>query len=383
MIALAHVMLAELLFGWNVTGGLTTVLEDNKGVAFLTFAGLVILAYMLGPLTPVCGAILDGSILPEWLHNWLRNDRRSDWAALNESMVAANRKHLEMHDFRNEWIDLLDVAAQKGIAAGTITNPNAITDAKVAVDEITGNTVPSADDAKKTAQFLATALERNSSQLRDDEDSNSLDNLLRRFLESMDQWVAEATHQVYAAQARLGTNDEQHIQPTRFGDARFLLERHSRAAYHAPLTYLWPRVKLAIPDGDADGATGVPRMVSDSMAQVDFAVLLFALWWTIPLAWLPLIAFTAKSVWALLAIGWFTPYVGKALYELAIQAELIAGGAIATVIDRYHRDALKNLGFDPPIALSAERNLWTRLDQSRNVNNQEELIYAKSAGVAG
>ena len=113
------------------------------------------------------------------------------------------------------------------------------------------------------------------------------------------------------------------------------------------------------------------------MAQVDFAVFLFALWWTVPVLWLPMIIVEQESIWGLLALGLVAPLVGKALYELAIQAEIIAGTAVAIALDAYRREALKLLGVTPPATLSAERQLWSKLEGSRDPSRGVELIYAK------
>ena len=79
VIALVHETLGRLLFGWNFTGGFASILDDDMGKALPTFAGLVVLAYALGPTIPLIRSLLDGSVMPEWLHNWLREDRRAAW----------------------------------------------------------------------------------------------------------------------------------------------------------------------------------------------------------------------------------------------------------------------------------------------------------------
>ena len=394
VIALVHETLGRLLFGWNFTGGFASILDDDMGKALPTFAGLVVLAYALGPTIPLIRSLLDGSVMPEWLHNWLREDRRAAWDKARRRPGSAFAAHAGMKAKRDQWASALEAAAADGIRAGTATNPGAISAASAALDALKPDeaTMPvdlaaAIDEAGKA---LAAALASNSSNLVGNALSDRLDDLHGRFRKLLDEQVAEATHQAVAAPKRLEITDPKDFQPTRFGDARHMIQRYATKTYHVPFEYLWPRVRLAIISGEDDNGTGTPRIVADAVAQVDFAVFLFALWWTVPLAWLPAIVGNYHltkapagidslnfAIWAFLAIGLATPLIAKGLYQLAIQAEIVAASATATALDRYRRDALKELGFEPPVRLSEERLLWSKL--YRASQPKVDLIYPRQA----
>ena len=382
LIALAHELLGRWLFGWQFDAGITKMLKSDMGKALLSFAALVVLAYGLSPLIPLISGVLDGSILPARLHNRLREGRRSAWKRAKESPNSAYDTHLQYSDKRVEWKAALCKAAEKGNALQSADDQQKFDVAKAAVDAF--ETAPRLHVAElvstldKAGAALTSALEANSSELSKVKLSGQLDALHTRFRGVLDELVNEAAHQLRAAESRLGVTDEEDFQPTRFGDARQLIHRYAKRTYSVPFDYLWPRVRLAILSGEAKEGTGAPRMVSDAVAQVEFAIFLFALWWTIPSVWLPLILVNGKAVWAFLAIGIAAPLVGMALYELAVQAEIVAARTVATALDRYRRDALKELGFDPPATLSAERQLWLKLYRSREP--KVDLIYAKTAG---
>ena len=388
LIALAHELLGRWLVGWRFEAGIGGILKENMGNTLLTIAALIVFAYALSPLIPLIGTMLDGSILPEWLHNRLREVRRDVWVKSKRSPNSAYGIHIKLSDKRTEWKDSLRTAAETGIRGGTAADETTVAAASAEIAKF--ETIPRLRIAKvvdaldKAGAALCSALKSNSLNLKDVPLANQVNELNERFRGLIDELVNEAAHQLRAAESRLGVTDEEDFQPTRFGDARQLLQRYAKKTYEVPLHYIWPRVRLAILSGEEDTGTGTPRAVADGVAQVEFAIFLFALWWTIPLVWLPLIVARHGSIapetaiWGFLAIGLAAPLVGKVLYELAVQAEIVAGRAIATALDRYRRDALKELGFDLPVTLSAERKLWVKLYRSSEPGI--DLTYAKAAG---
>jgi hypothetical protein len=402
LIAAAHATLASRVYGWQPFGAgtgeakggvaalIAKVLPENSGEAMLTFAALVVLAYALGPAIPLIGSILDGSLLPAWLHNRLRKDRRTGWVETTKAQDNASGHHTRMEEALETWKEALIAARKLGAKTKTISDQAAIESAEKAVAALTGQLEPDPDEMDKAGRLLKTALSANSAELRhnpaSDDPANPskeisvwslrLSEAQGRFRGLLKRLLNEAAHQQRAASARLGAADPSDLQPTRFGDVRFALDRYVKHAYGAPLNYLWPRVRMSIPADTSAESNTAAKVVGDSTAQSDFAVALFALWWTVPLLWLPL-AVAAEPPDPVVAgvLGLAAPIIGWGLYELAVQAEIATGNAIATALDQHRRGALVALGLDPPRTLSGERELWRKLDLSGEPNNGVELVY--------
>jgi hypothetical protein len=118
----------------------------------------------------------------------------------------------------------------------------------------------------------------------------------RRIFALRREALVEARHKLTAVARRMPNLDVQDWQATRLGDARYRRDRYVRDTYGVSFAYLWPKVRMAVGDGDQDESKGLPRSVADAAATVDFAALLLVLGLTVPAAWLPVVLLYTDSV---------------------------------------------------------------------------------------
>jgi hypothetical protein len=186
---------------------------------------------------------------------------------------------------------------------------------------------------------------------------------------------SEARHRLNAVARRMPTLDPRDWQATRLGDARYARDSYVRDTYGASFDYLWPKVRMAVGDGEADDAKAVARSVADAASLVDFAALLLVLALTIPAVWLPVIIVNDKPVFAFLAIGVGAPIALAMFYELLIRAEMAFGIVVQNIVDRYHLAIFPMLSLPVPATLSAERDLWSRVEQASWSSAGVDLVY--------
>lgn len=400
ILAAAHFGLSALIFNFPTADQIKAGIGDTPGLALLVFVAVVILAYAIGPLTPLFHGVLDGTLMPGVLHDHLRRERSEQWrnqvAEYREAQarfatvsderfteqLRAARKKLE--DAGNDAKEPLspDRRAQlgkgietaekeleklkqkaerlwdKGLEAAPPVDLKELADAKEAVIRALHEDVAALDKSEPDSRWMARA-----------------DCLTRKFHSLHREAKTEARHRYIAVARRMPNLDLHDWQPTRLGDARYRRDRYARDTYGASFDFLWPRIRLAIGDGDQDDSKGLPRSVADGAARTDFAALLLVLSLTIPAVWLPVIIAYNKSVVAFLAIGLATPVVIAMCYELLIRSEMAFGEIVQTAIDRYHLAVFPLLGIPLPATLSAERELWSRLERASWSGPSTELVY--------
>src|SRR5262245_48617566 len=93
--AAADLVMAALVFPGTVRREDWTKLGGDAPLTNLTiaFIGLVVLAYAVSPLILLFRGVLDGTLLPNWLHNWLRDERTADARALRVARRAARDRY--------------------------------------------------------------------------------------------------------------------------------------------------------------------------------------------------------------------------------------------------------------------------------------------------
>src|SRR5262245_22105740 len=89
----------HLILAWQVFPGID--LDDwlknpQEKLVYLpvTFAALVVVGYLLVPVAPVLRRVLEGELLPEGLHDWLRQARFAETRPIREKMAAAETRFL-------------------------------------------------------------------------------------------------------------------------------------------------------------------------------------------------------------------------------------------------------------------------------------------------
>lgn len=355
----------------------------------LVFGAMVLLAYILDPFGSLFAAFLDGSLMPRRLHNLLRNRRATAWQATTDLYRQAIKADSLIADLRKELV--LRLAGQRAVGNAQMNADKAAIDAAVvaigAAHEHAESEwrLASAGDLEPidiqpletAATLLGTALERNRTATNEPLDlaQRSVSDLLRRA-------SVEMTHRLDTLIRQNPTVDLQDWQATRLGDVRRQYERYTKDAYGVSFAYLWPRVRMAIDEGDADASQGFTRQVADAASRSDFAVLLLLLLFTVPLVWLPLCLIFRSSPWLFVGIGLLSPPLLLGAYELVLRAETVFGLIMQAAVDRHRLSVLPLLNVARPTNLTNERALWRRLESIGARDAAVEITYAPSAGGA-
>jgi hypothetical protein len=407
IVAFLHTLLAAAVFDQP---SLDKLGDANFGGAAET-GGLVLLllvaaAYALAPLVSLFHGLLDGSLLPERLHNALYGMRLREWTSARERLARTAKAGSDATSFAQKAKQRLKESRNAGTQKG-IADAAAIAAAQAALKQyqknrvarlirldfkapdrlsllgdavsrlesaLRANTTDPAIGWKKAAQQPASG----AAALSPDEAAQKarlLDSLHVRLRDFLDRYASE---QDYLSEATKRRNpiDLKVSEATRLGDARRQVEAYSSQAYCADFAWLWPRLQLVITTGEGDTLSA---RLSQSSAQLDFAVLLLVLVQSVPLVWLALLPRAPGWTWLALAIAATWPLLSAALYEVVVRAQLALGGITKTVIDAYRLDLLGSLHQVRPVTLAAERALWARLCDAAVPNLGVDLVYAPPA----
>ncbi len=381
--AALHVAVAKVQFGETVP------LEkwvESPTILSVAFLSLVVLAYALTPLIPLFRGILDGRLLWTWLNNQLRRERVIEARRMANEIDSVAGLAGVFDWFNREQRNWFDDASRKGDAIGAVTDVASITAAEQAVAQlrrwVEAAVLPSADLGHDAFTKLIDALEANSSALPENHpDADRVNRLIRARTELVKlygQVAAEAQYQWLALSLRYQTRYAiDNSQATRIGDARLLTERYSLNAYRVDFDYIWPRLQLVLPD-----QSSFRDQLIASNAQLDFAILSLVLILTLPLVWLPWLAWTAGSPWLFLVVGTATPFLVSFFYRLAVEAQFGFGETLKVAIDRYRFDLLKILRQPVPPNLFTERALWQQLDEATRHGAAIDLSYRHPPSLA-
>lgn len=399
IVAAAHLGLACWLLGRPTAEQIGTIIGTDPGMAVLLLAGLIILAYALAPITPMFNGLFDGSLLPGWLHDRLRRDRAGEWREQVALYRSAQIAYASAAD--PGFVDELR-AAVNGPATSPVPDTKvvraAIEEAEAllkAIEESADQSWNKSLEPSRPIDMTRLAAARSRLMAASFADVAMLDPpgtagpwrnragaALRKIFALRREAIAEARHKLNAIARRMPNLDAHDWQATRLGDARYARDRYVRDTYGVSFDFLWPKLRLAIGDGEADDSKGVPKSVADAAALVDFAALLLTLCITVPLVWLPILLLSDKPaiavgqpVAAFLAIGLAAPLFIAACYELLVRSEMAFGSVVQTMVDRYHLAVFPLLSLPVPATLSAERELWSRIEQSSWSGANVELVY--------
>jgi hypothetical protein len=133
------------------------------------FAGLVVLAYALTPLIPLLRGVLDGSLLPEWTHDWLRRAHVISMREARDQVVYALETSAGYDRLIMREIPRLQGKRAAGMNLNAIANFDLIESAKTSIEtlqkKIESGVTPTIPETQSTVDALAAALERNTSRL--------------------------------------------------------------------------------------------------------------------------------------------------------------------------------------------------------------------------
>ncbi|KAB7643923.1 hypothetical protein [Polymorphobacter fuscus] len=390
--AALHGLLAALVFDWNAVAWLTTAISATPGTAIVLFAGIVVLAYALAPLTPLLGSLLDGSLLPAALHDALRADRAAGWRKENTEWRAAIEADAGAKGAAGSIAADLRAAIARSTDQKTAEDPDfhtkqtaidAADKQKNKIDALPWDKArqPSRPvelkDIKALATHVVAALERKTPPLvpANGVAIDSLKASRKTLTKLLQEHRTNAEQNLRAISARLEIYDPLTWHATRLAEVRHALRRHVRDHYNVEFGWLWPRVRMTLIEGQEANSTGVPRQIADTAAQVDFSIALLGTVATVPLVWLPLIVAEGGPIRVFLGLAVTTPLVLRLLYELVVRSEMALGDTIRTAIDRNRLSVFKMLSMPLPATLSAERELWNKLGRAHIPDAGIELVY--------
>jgi hypothetical protein len=396
LVLLIHAIIAGHVFDLSFSAVFTTAgqglfsgdLKDGTLIVVATVA----LAYLLAPLLPLFRGILDGTLLPEWLHQFLRMRRQ-------EAARAMERRDSRLLEDRATLADLLadyDDAAGKvrtahaeAVKLLSATGESEYKAARTALTALAraqssaGLLAPAAEAAQtailaclaknnadgaalKTLNVKATAAEV--------ELANKTAKLGGDFQALLAETTQEAAyrHELFRSRNRL-LRAADHLSATRIGDARFVVERYAQDVYSVDFDFLWPRLLVAIKASNASDP--ILESIEAARTRIDFAVTALFLAATIPLIWLPTLVALHGSPRLFVLIGVASPVVIRFLYELILEGQLAFGDIAVTAIDRSRFLVIDMLRLVPPQTRTEERALWQSVRNAEQDGRINDLIY--------
>jgi hypothetical protein len=326
-------------------------------------AGLIVLAYALAPLVPVCRAILDGRRLPVVLFEWLRGEAftRKNKALTRLMRTGQYPEHTKL---------LRSVVALRLNVVGLVPAPGVLRPLLVVLLRASGiwfiwpaslavrflearvasGNLPSDPtiDLVVTLAFAAINLNAGSN-------SSTLQGLETRIRDALDKADENARDRYRRLQEHYNKLPRD-AQPTLAGEARNLSELYSQSVYNVEFSFLWPRVQMVIPEKDA-----ATQRIESARSLADFSVLSLMLAVATLTFWLPTLAITQTRPWSFLALGLSGPIVVRFFYQLVVESQISLGEVAQGIVDRFRFEVLKTLHIRPPPTLAAERELWSAL----------------------
>lgn len=400
LFALVHVVLATLALGPIAVFGVTISLSGNIDAAQFATAGpaiivgLIVIAYAVTPLMPRFRGLLDGTLLPAEIHDWLRGIRRNDANTLSKTIddrlsdltsLDTMLKEYDPEDspFRRAYREALTKATSPEAARVQKANQSLIA-AKKAIDEreLMAQAVRQAKDDVLAALAVnnpdSIALARLMLPAPLDPAiavvCTQTDELASRYEDILSTAHREAlyAYEIVKERVRVAAALKK-PRATLIGDARYVVESYASDVYRAEFDYLWPRLLVAIRAEKADDP--VLTAIENARAQADFAILSFVLVLTIPAIWLPTLLVRGGPAWLFLAIGAATPVMLTFFYELVFENQLAFGDVIKSTIDKYRLLVFKMLGLAQPTSRSGERLLWEQVRLAEEDGRTTDLIY--------
>jgi hypothetical protein len=392
LFAFVHLGIAALAFGEAVPLAEWLKADPAKLTFFpLLFAALVVLGYVLSPMVSLFRDLLDASRLPQCIYDDLLSSRAPALRAICADVDAAEG----MIGLCRGWIKQDFGRVQVARATGNLTQHadqggiDALVQRIGALKaQIDAGALPTLAQLQQGHDQLLDVLAANNSSLRagtaEAAASARLDDARETFIDVVAACERKAAESRAALLARHGHVAFRHPQPTRMADARFLTESYSTKSYNVDFAYLWPRLQVALPDQGAQGTVDSynDRLIS-ARARVDFAVLCAVLAITVPLVWLPLLAWYAASVLLFLAVGVLGPALIVFFYQLAVEAQFDFGETVKSAIDKYRFNVVTDLRLALPPTLKAERELWGELRVVEQIGSAADLFYRHPASPGG
>jgi hypothetical protein len=321
--------------------------------------GLIVTAYVLGPMVGLFRAVFDGRRLPDWMFTRLLPFHVVQRDRADSALRAANL----WKDLVNEWqrraeFNLADAKAiQPRPIRGAGDAQKLLTDANRRVTRLQQRAQAGISISPEEVSRVETAIADWRRSIPAATDS-IVDRLEQSFFQVLaDLAIMAGSH----AERRLDRKRRlpPQVQATSMGNARQYLENYAKDVYHADFAFLWPRVQAVIGETDS-----MAKRIEAARSLADFAVLSVVLAIITMLVWLPLLALLDITPWRFLAVGIFGPVIGRLFFYLVVESQVSLGELAQIAIDRFRFEVLKTMHIKPPLTLSAERQIWKTLSEA-------------------
>jgi hypothetical protein len=365
-----HAFLAHRLFPLFTPWDWLTVNGSEAAKFPLILAVLIVMAYAMTPLLPWIRGMLDGSLLPGWMHDAMRAEHARAVRHKRDEIGEAYLAHGQFQLLLQRWPDRLRRAR---LAGDQLIGPTLRDRVKTALERVAAiqavahsGRLPKQATVESACMAVEDALRANSA-----EELNELDKCQRSLLKLLQNAELDSRHRADSIAERYAAVSLQQPQATRMADAKRLTEQYCEEAYSVQFDYLWPRLQLQLPD---QGSTA--DRIASMRAQGDFALLSLVLMLSVVVIWLPLLAWYDRQPWFLCSLGIAAPLALAFFYQLALESETAFGELLKSLVDRYRFDVLKEMLRQPlPPTLAAERELWIRLAKLQSRNLRIDLTY--------
>jgi hypothetical protein len=378
-----------LVAGWLGTGiDLASLIsaDSNKliGVPLAVFA-LVVVAYAATPLIPLVHGLLDASLLPQWLHDWMRREHLVEARAARRLVDAATDQFNQMGELNARQSTSLQDARNAGNEHGAVPAAGVLGQVGKTIDAMCRcfdrGWPPAAETLDKAAGDLAAILRANRTRLpanADDAQKDAaaeLSSAQTKLMALLKDAESNAAHERQALLARNSRIAYDNPQATRMADIGLLSEQYCYDAYGVDFDYIWPRLQFVVPAQSTSGNTeSLSDRLAAARAQVDFSILSLALSLTVPLVWLPYLAWTGESPVKYLVIAAAAPLLVCLFYFVALGSRTAFGEVAMAAADMHRFTLLTGLHLAMPASLADEREVWgdlQRIELIRDLN----LIY--------
>lgn len=385
LFASIHALIATC-FGWPVSlGDLLSGAGKHAQMLLVLLASLVISGYVLQSFLPMLRGILDGTLLPAWLHDQLRRERLRDLTRVRRrtedarqliGQVRTRCKQARAPD------GPLKTAWAAGLQRGDAPRGDLIQEASRAADVVRERTdggrpidLALLDGA---LHAIVAALAANNPEVAVGQPTAGVSSTLQQAANRFDDVLTAATLQAdYEYQI---DKDRYRVvgafevpRATLLGDARYVVEAYSFNVYAVNFDFLWPRLMVLL----RSDATPDPCLtaVDAARSRVDFAMVCLLLACTVPLAWGPAVLALGGPVWLIPLIGGATPLVVGLLYQMAVEGQLALGESVKTTIDRNRLRVLRMMQQPTPLSRAEERELWSRIHGAEEDGRTTSLVY--------
>jgi hypothetical protein len=375
-----------LVASWLVTGiDLAPWInaDSNKliGVPLAMFA-LVVVAYAATPLIPLVHGLLDATLLPQWVHDWLRREHLVEARAARRLVDAATAQLNQMGELNATRSASLQAARNTGNAQGALPVAGVLGEVGNNIDAMylrfDRGWPPTAENLTKAADDLAPILRANKARVPANASdvqrtaAAELSSAQTKLMELLKDAESNAAHELQTLLARNSRIAYDNPQATRMADIRLLSEQYCGKAYGVEFDYIWSRLQFVVPAQSGSGNTdSLSDRLATARAQVDFSILSLALSLTVPLVWLPYLAWTGENPVKYLVIAAAAPLLVCLFYFVAMESRTAFGDVAIAAADMNRFALLSGLHLALPASLADERDMWgdlQRIELVRDLN---------------